>query len=100
MNTGHTHWTIANGWIPPLGNETVGFLDISAQEAHVQILVYYGHRDPVGPYHLTVPAKRMQRVRFDCLTDPEPIARATDYASTIESDVPTMVQHEALAGNV
>ncbi len=35
----------------------------------------------------------MSRVRFDRLTDPEPIPRATEYASTIESDVPIVVQY-------
>jgi hypothetical protein len=93
MNIGHKHWTIAKGWISPLGDETVAFLNTSLQEAHVQIFVYYSNRDPVGPYHLTVPAERVSRVRFDCLTDPEPIPRATEYASTIESDVPIVVQY-------
>ena len=93
MNIGHTHWTIAEGRIPPLGDETVGFLNVSLQDAHVQIFIYYSNRDPVGPYHFTVPAERVQRVRFNCLTDPEPIPRATEYASTIESDVPIMEQY-------
>ena len=93
MNIGHKHWTIAEGWIPPLGDETVAFLNVSLQEAHVQIFIYYTNRDPVGPYRLTVPAERVQRVRFNRLTDPEPIPRATEYASTIESDVPIVVQY-------
>ena len=93
MNTGHQHWTISNGWIPPIGDETVGFLNVSSEEAHVQIFIYYGSRDPVGPYRLTLPAKRIRRVRFNCLTDPEPIPRGTDYAGTIDSDVPIVIQH-------
>ena len=93
MNIGNKHWTIAKGWISPLGDETVAFLNTSLQEAHVQIFIYYSNRDPVGPYHLTVPAERVSRVRFDCLTNPEPIPRATEYASTIESDVPIVVQY-------
>ena len=93
MNTGHKHWTISHGWIPPLGDETVGFLNVSPEEAHVQIFIYYTNRDPVGPYRLIVPAKRMRQIRFNCLTDPEPIPRATEYASTIDSDVPIVVQH-------
>ena len=52
MNIGHKHWTIAEGWISPLGDETVAFLNTSLQEAHVQIFIYYSNRDPVGPYHL------------------------------------------------
>ena len=93
MNIGHTHWTIAEGRIPPLGDETVGFLNVSLQDAHVQIFIFYSNRDPVGSYRLTVPAERIQRVRFNCLTAPEPIPRATEYASTIESDVPILVQY-------
>ena len=100
MNIGHKHWTIADGWIPPLGDETVAFLNVSPQEAHVQIFVYYGDRDPVGPYHLTVPAERMRRIPFNCLADPEPIPRATPYASTIASDVPIVVQHTGLVSEV
>jgi len=51
--------------------------------------VYYSNRDPVGPYPITVPARRMKPLRFTKLTDPEP---ATDYASTIEADIPIVVQ--------
>jgi hypothetical protein len=35
-------------------------------------------------------------VRFNELTDPEPIPRDTDYASVIDSDVPIVVQHTRL----
>jgi hypothetical protein len=100
MTTGHKDWTIAQGQILPLDDETVAFLNASRVEAHVQIFVYYSNRDPAGPYHLTVPGKRIKRIRFNEFTDPEPIPRATDYASTIESDVPIVVQHPALVSEV
>ena len=64
MNTGHRHWTIAKGWISPLGDETVAFLNTSLEEAHVQIFIYYSNRDPVGPYHLIVPPERMSRANL------------------------------------
>ena len=54
MNIGDKHWIIADGWIPPLGDETVAFLNVS---------LHYNDRDPVGPYRLSVPAERMRRVR-------------------------------------
>lgn len=100
MNIGHRHWIIADGWISPLGDETVAFLNVSPQEARVQIFIYYSNRDPVGPYHLTVPAKRIKRVLFNCLADPELIPHATPYASTIASDVPIVVQHSGLGSEV
>jgi hypothetical protein len=31
MNTGRKHWAISGGSIPPLGDETVGFLSVSSE---------------------------------------------------------------------
>jgi hypothetical protein len=62
----------------------------------VTITVFFADREPAGPYRVTVPARRTRHVRFNDLTDPEPIPRATDYASVIESDVPIVVQHTRL----
>jgi hypothetical protein len=58
--------------------------------------IFYSNRDPVGPYLITVPARRTKHVRFNDLSDPEPIPRRTDYASLFESDVPVVVQHTRL----
>ena len=59
-------------------------------------MIFHADREPVGPYTVTVPARRTRHVRFTDLTDPEPIPRGTDYASLIESDVPVVVQHTRL----
>lgn len=102
---GKTSWAIAEGYIPKsshgpepemLSHETACILNTSEQEAHVQITIYFSDRDPVGPYRLTVPPKRTKHVRFNDLKDPEPIPRGTDYSSTIEADVPIVVQHTRL----
>lgn len=102
---GRRRWAIAEGYIPEgshgpkpefLSHETACLLNTSPQEAHVSITIFYKDRDPVGPYRLTVPARRTLHVRFNDLTDPEPIPRGTDYASLIESDVPIVVQHTRL----
>ena len=62
----------------------------------VLITIYFSDRDPVGPYSVTVPARRTMYLRFNDLQHPEPIPRAKDYASVIESDVPIVVQHTRL----
>jgi hypothetical protein len=77
-------------------HETACLLNVSDQEAHVEITIYYTDRDPAGPYKVTVPPRRTKHVRFNNLNDPEPIPRATAYASTIDSDVPIVVQHTRL----
>ncbi|MBW4463217.1 MAG: sensory rhodopsin transducer [Nodosilinea sp. WJT8-NPBG4] len=102
---GKTYWAIAEGYIPPddtdrppefVSHETACLLNTSDQEAQVQITLYFSDREPVGPYHLTVPARRTKHVRFNDLRDPEPVPRGTEYASTIASDVPIVVQHSRL----
>jgi hypothetical protein len=91
MNLGRKHW-VTQGRMSPLRDDTAFLLNTSPQDAHVEVIVYYSDRDPVGPYHLTVPARRMKPLRFSKLTDPEPIPHATDYASSVVSDVPIVVQ--------
>ncbi len=102
---GRTTWAIAEGWIPTYSHgpapqltshETACLLNTSDHDAHVRITIYFADRDPVGPYELTVPARRTKHVRFNELTSPEPIPKATDYSSVIESDVPIVVQHTRL----
>lgn len=102
---GTTDWVIAEGWIPGdstgpepqmTSHETACILNTGDDDAHVAITVYFADREPVGPYELTVPARRTRHVRFNDLTDPEPVPRDTDYASVISSDVPIVVQHTRL----
>ena len=102
---GRRRWAIAEGYIPSAStgpqpamtsHETACLLNAGDGEARVSIWVYLTDRDPVGPYLVTVPARRTKHVRFNDLTDPEPVPRDTDYASVIESDVPIVVQHTRL----
>lgn len=102
---GQKKWAIAEGYIPAYSNgpepqftshETVCILNAADQDAHVQITIFYSDKEPVGPYQVTVPARRTQHIRFNNLTDPEPIPLDTDFASLIESDVPIVVQHTRL----
>jgi len=102
---GRTRWAIAEGYIPSYGHghepeftshETACLLNVSDQDAQVVITIFFTDREPAGPYRVMVPARRTRHIRFNDLTDPEPIPRGTDYASLIESDVPIVVQHTRL----
>ena len=79
-----------------LSHETACLLNTGDADAHVEITIFYKDREPVGPYRITVPARRTLHQRFNDLKDPGPIPLATDYASVIESDVPIVVQHTRL----
>ena len=99
---GKTRWAIAEGYIPPsstgdsremLSHETVCVLNAGDRDAQISIVVYFTDREPVGPYRMTVPARRTRHFRFNEFDDPEPVPVGTDFASVIESDVPIVVQH-------
>ncbi|HEX6128106.1 MAG TPA: sensory rhodopsin transducer [Candidatus Limnocylindria bacterium] len=102
---GRRRWAIAEGYIPSAStgpepamtsHETACILNAGHVEARVSIWVYFTDRDPVGPYRVVVPPRRTSHVRFNDLSDPEPVPRDTDYSSVIESDVPIVVQHTRL----
>ncbi len=102
---GKTRWAIAEGYIPPestgpepqmTSHETACLLNAGDEEARVEITVYFADREPAGPYRLTVPPRRTRHVRFNDLSDPEPIPKDTDYASVITASVPIVVQHTRL----
>ena len=102
---GHKIWAIAEGYIPAestgpapqmTSHETACILNASEEDAHVNFTIYFKDKDPVGPYKITVPARRTKHVRFNDLEDPAPIPKDTDYACVIASDVPIVVQHTRL----
>jgi hypothetical protein len=102
---GRTTWAIAEGYIPGRSHgpapemeshEAACLLNAGSVEAHVSITVYFEDREPAGPYGAVVPPRRTLHLRFNELTDPEPIPRDTGYASVIRSDVPIVVQHTRL----
>lgn len=102
---GKLRWAIAEGYIPPastgesremISHETVCILNAADADANVEITVYFTDREPVGPYRMSVPARRTRHFRFNEFEDPEPVPVNTDFASVITSNVPIVVQHTRL----
>ena len=102
---GRKTWAIAEGYIPGwshgpepefLSHEAFCILNATDEDAHIELTIYYADREPAGPYRMTVAARRTHHFRFNNLTEPAPIPRATSYASVFESDVPVVIQHTRL----
>jgi hypothetical protein len=102
---GHRRWAIAEGYIPSessfsnptlVSHETACILNAGDRDAQVAITIYFADREPAGPFRVTIEARRTLHLRFNDLTDPQPIPRDTDYASIFESDVLIVVQHTRL----
>jgi hypothetical protein len=98
---GRTKWAIAAGHVPfestglePefTSRDEFAILNAGNGDAALQITFYYGDRDPIGPYKITVKARRSRRVRVNDLIFPEAVPLDADYAAVIESDRPVVVQ--------
>ena len=98
-------WAIAEGYIPGqstgtgrafVSHETACLLNTGDRDAQVTITIYFADQEPVGPYRVTVPARRTLHLRFNDLEKPQPIPRDRDYSSVIVADVPIVVQHTRL----
>lgn len=103
--TGKKMWVIAEGYIPEgrldksrdmISHETACILNMTSRPAHIEITIYYSDREPGGPYKVQVEARRTKHLRFNELSELEPIAKNTDYASVFISDVPVVIQHTRL----
>ncbi len=84
---GRRRWAIAEGYIPSesafsdralISHETACILNATDRDAHVEVTIFFADREPVGPYRLTVAARRTLHLRFNDLNDPRPIPRDTD----------------------
>jgi hypothetical protein len=102
---GRRRWAIAEGFIPSessfsdralVSHETACILNAGDAVAHIAITIFFVDRDPVGPYRVIVPARRTLHLRFNDLSDPQPVPLDTDFASVFVSDVPIIVQHTRL----
>lgn len=105
MQIGKTIWAIPEGYIPAWSNgpepeftshEAACILNTNDQDAHIALMIYFADRPPVGPYRITVGAKRTLHMRFNNLTNPEKIPLGLSYSSVFESDIPVIIQHTRL----
>lgn len=102
---GRRVWAIPEGYIPGestgpgrefVSHETACILNLNDEPTNVEITLYFGDREPVGPYRVTVDARRTKHLRFNDLDDPEPVPRDTDYSSVIRLPLPIVVHHTRL----
>ena len=93
---GHKRWAIAEGYLPTASHgpepemtshETACLLNTSEQDAHVEIMIYFSDRDPVGPYSVAVPARRTRHIRFNDLPrDRRPHSDSAKFSEAWQSD--------------
>jgi hypothetical protein len=102
---GATLWYIPDGYLAkpatddPVwkNHESICVLNVTGQDAHLLLDVYFADRDPIENVQITIPAKRCLHVRVD---DPAQIGTVipfdTPYGARLRSDVPVIVQYSRM----
>lgn len=102
---GRKQWVIPEGYIPAEStgpepemesHETLCVLNPHTEEATLEIEIFFTDREPAGPYEKSVPGRRTRHFRFNAFEDPEPIPKATPFASVARADRTVVCQHTRL----
>lgn len=97
---GRRRWGFAAGYLPDgstgpepwfTSRDELCVLNAGPSIAHLELTIYHEEVDPVGPYRLTVGAKRVCHARINDLIDPEAVPLGVPYGLVIESTVPVLV---------
>jgi hypothetical protein len=98
---GRRRWSLAAGWAPSRGQgpepehtscDVLSILNAGERHADVRMRVFYAQRAAVGPFRITVAARRLRRLRVNDLIFPEAIALDEPYGLVATSNVPVLVQ--------
>jgi Uncharacterized protein conserved in bacteria len=109
---GKAFWAIAEGYIPGgstgesralESHETASILNATSCDARIELTLYFADREPVGPYRVTVSARRTLHLRFNDLHDPErervhfgPASGGATYPSRFAAECSCLAQHNRL----
>ncbi|MGW5557844.1 sensory rhodopsin transducer [Micromonospora sp. NPDC003944] len=94
-------WVVPGGHIPFPSNgpepaftsfDQLCVLNATDTHADLELTLYYEDTEPVGPYAVTVEARRVRHVRLNDLIDPEAVRLDRPYGCLLRSPVPVVVQ--------
>lgn len=98
---GKLDWAFSGGRIPfestgeePMFNshDKISVLNTSEEEAEIKIFIFYEDEAPVGAFEVAVKPKRMRKIRINDLIDPVAVKLDRNYACSIRSNVPVVIQ--------
>lgn len=94
-------WSFAAGHIPLISNgeepaftshDKIAVLNSTRRDAKIRLTIYYEDVEAVVDHEITVPARRLRKIRFNDLIDPLPIPLDTPFGFVLESDTEVIVQ--------
>ncbi len=98
---GKLDWAFSAGRIPfqstgkePefISHDKIAVLNASEEEALIEMVIFYENVKPVGTYSVKIKPKRVKKIRFNDLIDPEAMKLERNYSCYIKSNVKVVVQ--------
>lgn len=103
---GKLDWSFSAGRIPfhstgeePAFNshDKIAVLNTSQEVAEIEIFIFYEDQTPVGSYKVEIKPRRLRKIRFNDLIDPEAIQLERNYGCYIRSNVPVVIQFSRMS---
>lgn len=101
---GKVDWAFAAGCIPFLltgkepemtSHDKIAVLNLSEVEAVLEICVFY-EDEPPKIYEVKIQPKRLKKIRFNDLIDPEAIRMERNFSCYVRSNTPVVVQYSRM----
>ena len=101
---GKIDWAFAAGRIPfrtqgkepeMTSHDKISVLNLSEEEAVLEIAVFYEDEAP-KTYEVKIRPRRLKKIRFNDLIDPQAIKMERNFACYIKTNVPVVVQHSRM----
>ena len=98
---GHKEWAFSAGHIPLrstgkepafTSHDKISVLNTSDSEAEIRITVFYEDKSPVKDHSITIPPRRVRKIKFNDLIDPLPIPLDEPFGFVVQSNIPVIVQ--------
>ena len=101
---GKENWIIPDGFLPEKSNgdfvshEAVCVLNVGAEEAKINLTIYFQDREPMEGFFAVCGARRTNHIRLDKIVDAEgnKMPVGVPYAIMVHSNVPVVVQHSRM----
>jgi len=101
---GKIDWAFAAGRIPFLthgrepemtSHDKIAVLNLSGEEAVLEICIFYEDEAP-KVYEVKLRPRRLKKIRFNDLIDPEAIRMERNFSCFVKSNVPVVIQYSRM----
>jgi len=77
-------------------HEKIAVLNLNSKEAEIEMFFYFEDKEPSGPFKIKIKGKRLRKIRFNDLIDPQALELEKNCSCMIRSSVPVIIQYSKM----